>query len=218
MTTTPKLAKMLAACVAILLACASAVMGHTDQPKPEPGCWSWERKDREDDTRIYCVPDWNNMVGAYNTAREVVGGMAPEQDRCAMALSAALKISPNEGGGASMSNLPRGGVHSAFQNAGVLPRYYIRAVELKQRLERQAPFGDRGKPPEFYADSKVARVRLAGRRGVIYFEGAVANPERWTSLFDWSRANHIDLWDGERTVTGYPYRKAREIWFWEFPE
>jgi len=154
---------------------------------------------------------WASLWRSYQDCRDLAYGVAPEADRCAIALSAALDLRPRRSGDFSLKDVAPEKLNEGFRGASVLTRYYVRAAQLAERLSEQLPFG---KPPEIFENALIARRKIAGKRGIIYFEDA---DFRLRSL-SWS-GDHIDVWD--QYFTGSPYafnNKARRIWFWEFPD
>lgn len=152
---------------------------------------------------------WTALWNSYQDARMLATGIAPEANRCAIALSAALDVRPRRASELTLADVPDA-VNAAFRGASVLNRYYIRASELAERLREDPPFG---RYPEIFENPREARERMTFRRGIVYFEDGDFRPSRLA----WS-GDHIDVWN--ELYNGSPYAfnlNARRIWFWEFP-
>lgn len=146
--------------------------------------------------------------------------IAPEINRCAVALSATLGLSPRKEDEVSLKALEPSNVEPEYRGTVLLEHYYIRAHQLANRLKEEETW----KEPEIYHDIDTARVRVAGRRGIIFAEDAdlrwFARDSRGKARVRTRTGDHIDLWNGAHFGSD-TYRfptQARAIWFWELPK
>ena len=60
--------------------------------------------------------------------------------------------------------------------------------------------------PKIYRDGNMAKSEVSGKQGVVFFKDIAG--------FRSGRGDHIDLWDGAKTMTGEYFSETQQVWFW----
>ncbi|MFH1982463.1 MAG: T6SS effector amidase Tae4 family protein [Pseudomonadota bacterium] len=156
-------------------------------------------------------PLFRDVSEAYQEKRKFAETLFASKEhfraRCAVVLSAALDLRPDPKlKEKSLADIDTNIIEPAFRGTEVLERFYVQAQQLADRLARDWHQMKR------YDDWHTARAKLGGHKGVIFFRDA---DFRLSTLR--LSGDHIDVWDGALTGSGYSFSRAKEIWFWELP-
>jgi hypothetical protein len=61
--------------------------------------------------------------------------------------------------------------------------------------------------PKIYRSGDTAKAELASKQGIIFFKDIAG--------FRGGIGDHIDLWDGTKTMTGEYFSSMQQVWFWK---